>query len=143
MVSIVISGVRAPFSLRTSVGQMVRNPRNEDQGFIVSVSLTPTRMSRVVRQRIWVRRDEVLDAVEAFEGPRRTFYSFTFRTQRDGSWIPTVRWDNWEGQDHVDRYDETGILKERIPWRERPLADVLKLVKMFRRNLLTMDLAEL
>lgn len=100
-------------------------------------------MSRVVRQRIWVRRDEVLDALEAFEGTRRTFYSYTFRTQRGVDWIPTVRWDNWEGQDHVDRYDETGVLKDRTPWRDRPLGDVLKLVKTFRRNLLTMDLAEL
>lgn len=99
--------------------------------------------SRVVRQRIWVRRDEVLDALEAFEGARRAFYSYTYRVQRDGAWIPTVRWDNWEGQDHVDRYDETGAPRDRLPWRERPLADVLKLVKMFRRNLLTMNLEEL
>jgi len=34
-------------------------------------------------------------------------------------------------------------LKDRLPWRDRPLADVLKLVKTFRRNLLTMDLSEL
>ena len=100
-------------------------------------------MTRLVRQRIWVRRDEVLDALEAFEGARRTFYGYTYRTERKGIWIPTVRWDNWEGQDHVDRYDETGVPRDRLPWRDRPLADVLKLVKMFHRNLLTMDLAEL
>jgi len=100
-------------------------------------------MQRVVRHRIWVRRDEVLDAVESFEGTRRTFYSYTYRTQRKDAWIPTVRWDNWEGQDHVDRYDEQGLLRDRTTWRERTLPDVLKLVKTFRRNLLTMDLAEL
>jgi hypothetical protein len=100
-------------------------------------------MTRIVRQRFWVRRDEVLDALEAFEGTRRSFYGYTYRAQRDEAWLPTVRWDNWEGQDHVDRYDETGLLRDRLPWRDRPLADVLKLVKMFRRNLLTMDLAEL
>lgn len=100
----------------------------------------PDAPSRIVRQRIWVRRDEVLDAVEAYEGNRRTFYSYTFRTLHEGEWFPTVRWDNWEGQDHVDRYDETGVLRERMGWRDRPLADVLKLVKMFRENLLTMDL---
>lgn len=102
-----------------------------------------TTASKVVRQRIWVRRDEVLDTVEAFEGARRSFYSYTYRTQREGAWIPTVRWDNWEGQDHADRYDERGVRKDRVSWRDRPLRDVLKLVKMFRRNLLTMDLAEL
>ena len=100
-------------------------------------------MVRVVRQRIWVRRDELLDAVEAYEGTRRTFYSYTYRTQRDGNWIPTVRWDDWEGQDHVDRYDETGVLKDRTAWRPAILPDVLKLVKMFRRNLLTMNLGDL
>lgn len=98
---------------------------------------------RVVRQRVWVRRDEVVDALEVYEGARRTFYSYTYRVDRDGTWIPTVRWDNWEGQDHVDRYDETGAPRDRLPWRERPLAEVLKLVKMFRRNLLTMNLQEL
>ncbi len=100
-------------------------------------------MHRVVRQRIWIRRDEVLDSVEAFEGARRTFYSYTYRTARAGAWIPTVRWDNWEGQDHVDRYDERGVLKDRTPGRERPLPDVLKFVKTFRRNILTMDLEAL
>ncbi len=85
----------------------------------------------------------MLDALEAFDGPRRTFYSYTYRTSRKGTWTPTVRWDNWEGQDHVDRYDETGAPRDRLPWRDRPLSDVLNLVKMFRRNLLTMDLAEL
>lgn len=96
-------------------------------------------MPRIVRQRIWIRKDEVLDSVEGFEGPRRAFYSYTYRTARDGTWIPTVRWDNWEGQDHMDRYDERGALKDRRPWRDRPLGDMLKLVKTFRRNLLTVD----
>ena len=100
-------------------------------------------MTRVVRQRIWVRRDEVLDAVEAYEGTRRTYYAFTYRTMRDGSWFPSVRWDSWEGQDHVDRFDESGQLTDRLASRDRPLQDVLKLVKTFHRNLLAMDLAEL
>lgn len=103
----------------------------------------PNPLTRVVRQRIWIRRDEVVDAVEAYEGNRRAFYGYTYRTLRGDSWIPSVRWDSWEGQDHVDRYDESGVLRDRLPWRDRPLADVLKLVKMFRRNLLTMDLSEL
>ena len=81
--------------------------------------------------------------IEAFEGPRRTFYSYTYRTQRDGAWLPAVRWDNWEGQDHVDRYDERGVVKDRTAGRERPMADVLNFVKTFRRNLLTMDLGAL
>ena len=113
------------------------------EGFIGLTRHAATAVHRVVRQRIWVRRDEVLDAVESFEGTHRTFYSFTYRTQRGNAWFPTVRWDNWEGQDHADRYDEQGVLKDRIAWRERPLADVLKLVKTFRRNLLTMDLSGL
>jgi hypothetical protein len=103
----------------------------------------PRPVTRVVRQRIWVRRDEVLDAVEAYEGARRTYYGYTYRTMRDGAWFPRVRWDSWEGQDHVDRYDETGQLRDRLAARDRSLADVLRLVKTFRRNLLTMDLAEL
>lgn len=100
-------------------------------------------MTRIVRQRIWIRRDEVLDAIEAYEGNRRSYYGYTYRTMNGGSWVPSVRWDSWEGQDHVDRFDEAGVLKDRLPWRDRPLTDVLKLVKMFRRNLLTMDLSEL
>ena len=102
-----------------------------------------TGMTRVIRQRIWVRRDEVLDTVEAFEGSRPTFYSYTYRTLRDGAWIPSIRWDDWEGQDHADRYDEQGVRTDRASWRARPLADVLKLVKAFRRNLVTMDLEAL
>ena len=121
---------------------MFQTGENGDKWFIPT-PVHPRPVHRVVRQRIWVRRDEVLDAVESYEGARRTFYSYTYKGQRGGAWVPSVRWDNWEGQDHVDRYDETGGLKDRTPWRDRPLPDVLKLVKMFRRNLLTMDLAGL
>src|SRR3990172_3614695 len=55
-------------------------------------------MTRVVRQRIWVRRDEVLDAVEAYEGARRAFYGYTYRTLPSGSWLPAVRWGSWGGR---------------------------------------------
>jgi len=122
---------------------MVRSARIEGKSLSPLTVDEGRVMTRVVRQRIWVRRDEVLDAVEAFDGTRRTFYGYTYRTMRDGSWFPTIRWDSWEGQDHVDRYDESGQLKDRVAWRDRPLADVLKLVKTFRRNLLTMELSGL
>lgn len=99
-------------------------------------------MSRVVRQRIWLRKDEVLDALEAYDEGRRTYYSYTYRVRREATWSPLVRWDNWDGQDHADRYDEAGLHRQRTPTRERTLVEVLRIVKSFRRNLLSIDLAE-
>jgi hypothetical protein len=94
-------------------------------------------------QKIYVHRDENLVGVEVFEGMRIKFYSYTYYVNVRDAWLPCVRWDNAEQQPHVDRYDETGTLIEQQHCREKSFKEVLKLVKIFRRNLAAMNLGEL
>jgi hypothetical protein len=94
-------------------------------------------------QKIFVHRDEQLAGLEICEGQRVKFYSYTYYVNVRDAWLPCVRWDNAEQQPHVDRYDENGTLIEQQHCREKSFKEVLKLVKIFRRNLAAMNLAEL
>lgn len=97
----------------------------------------------VVRQKVFVRRDEYLMCLEILEGQRIRYFSYTYYVNHRGTWVPSVRWDNAEQQPHVDRYDENGSLLDQHPCREKNYREVLKLVQIFRRNLSTMNLGEL
>ncbi|MBI5000645.1 MAG: hypothetical protein HZB92_03840 [Euryarchaeota archaeon] len=93
--------------------------------------------------KIWIHRTEYLKVVEVREGSRQKFYSYTYTVKSRMGWLPCVRWDNYEQQPHVDKYDENGALLEQRPCREKELAEVVKLVKIFRRNLSAMDISQL
>jgi len=97
----------------------------------------------IIEQRIVLKNDEVVDVLEVFDGDRREFFSYTYKIERRGEWRPCVRWDNWAGQPHIDRFDENGNLIEQKLSPERSLEEVLKIVKIFRRNLMSMDLTQL
>ncbi len=95
------------------------------------------------RVRIWMHRDEVIDAVEITEGKRMRYYSYTYRTRGKNGWENQVRWDNFEGQPHVDKYDSNGALIEQKTVQEKSLEEISKIVAIFRRNLVAMNLEEL
>ena len=97
----------------------------------------------IKRSRIWMHRDEVIDAVEITDGKRRRYYSYTYRTLGKNGWENQVRWDNFEGQPHVDKYDSNGALIEQMVVQEKTLEEVSKIVAIFRRNLVAMELGEL
>ncbi len=97
----------------------------------------------IQKTRIWMHRDEVIDAVEITEGKRRRYYSYTYRTLGKNGWENQVRWDNFEGQPHVDKYDSNGALIEQKTVQEKSLEEVSKIVAIFRRNLVAMELGEL
>ena len=97
----------------------------------------------IKRTRIWMHRDEVIDAIEIMDGKRRRFYSYTYRTMGKSGWDNQVRWDNFEGQPHVDKYDSNGALIEQKSVQEKNLEEISKIVAIFRRNLVAMDLEDL
>ncbi|RLF49396.1 MAG: hypothetical protein DRN20_02215 [Thermoplasmata archaeon] len=102
-------------------------------------------MMKVVEQRIWIHKDEVIDAIEIFEKGKLKYYSYTYKIlSKKGDWIPMIRWDNFGRIPHVDKYDpHTGALVEQRNCSERNLTDVIHLVTSFRRNLFVMDLGAL
>ena len=97
----------------------------------------------VLMQKVFIHRDEYVRSLEISEGPRVRYYSYTYYVNIRGAWIPSVRWDNAEQQPHADRYDENGTLIEQQHCREKNFREVVKLVKIFRRNLSAMNLGEL
>ncbi len=98
---------------------------------------------KIARERIWVHKDEVLDSIEVFEEDRMQFYSYTYKVMMEDDWVPLVRFDNWETGSHYDKYDENGSLMKQSPCTKKSLEEVARLVKEFRRNLLTMDISTL
>jgi len=72
------------------------------------------------------------------------FYSHTYLVRTKGrDWTPYVKWDNWDRQPHVDKFDGSGVMVEQKTCNEKNIEDVLKLVKIFRKNLLSMELSQL
>lgn len=98
---------------------------------------------RIAKERIWVRRDEILDSIEIFENDKMQFYSYTYKVLMEDDWVPLVRFDNWEIGSHYDKYDENGSLMKQSTCPRKSLGNVAELVKEFRRNLLTMDMSKL
>lgn len=101
-------------------------------------------MADIRKQRIWIHKNEILDTLEIEKEGKIKYFSYTYKIKgKHGKWIPAVRWDNLEQAPHVDRYDENNVLVEQKPCREKPLKEIIKLVTIFRRNLMTMDVSEL
>ncbi len=99
---------------------------------------------QIRKQRIWIHKDEVLDTLEIEKDGKLKFYSYTYRIrEKRGAWTSAVRWDNLEQSPHVDKYDQNSALMEQKPCREKPLKEILKLIDIFRRNLMIMDVSEL
>jgi len=98
----------------------------------------------ILKQRTWIHKNELLESIIVTDSGKTKFYSHTYLV-RDSSrgWIPYVKWDNWEGQPHADKYDGSGALTEQKSCGEQTTDDVLKLVKIFRKNLLAMELSKL
>lgn len=98
---------------------------------------------KITKERIWIHRDEILDAIEVFEENKLQFYSYTYKVFMDNDWIPLVRFDNWEIGSHYDKFDENGSLVAQSTCPKKSLEDVARLAKEFRRNLVTMDISTL
>ena len=98
----------------------------------------------VTKERIWLHKDELLDSITIFTDGKLRYYSHTFQILgKRGHWHPIIRWDNHNQNPHVDKFDENGNFLEQIPSSEKPFREIVKMVTIFRRNLLTMDLRQL
>ncbi len=98
---------------------------------------------RITKERVWIHRNEVVDAIETFNENKLEFFSYTYKVMIEGSWVPIVRFDNWEIGSHYDKYDENGSLVTQQQCPKRTFGEVARLAKEFRRNLVTMDISAL
>ena len=98
---------------------------------------------RIIKERVWIHRNEVVDAIETFNENKLEFFSYTYKIMIEGSWVPIIRFDNWEIGSHYDKYGENGSLVAQHQCPKRTLGEVARLAKEFRRNLVTMDISAL
>jgi hypothetical protein len=99
---------------------------------------------KLTRQRTWVHRNEIVESIIVEDAGKIRFYSHTYLVRTKGrDWTPYVKWDNWDRQPHVDKFDGSGGMVEQKTSNEKNIDDVLKLVKIFRKNLLSMELSQL
>ena len=96
------------------------------------------------KERICIHKNELIDTFQVIEKGRVRFYSYTYKlVDKKGTLRPFIRWDNFEHDPHVDKYDENSALIEQKNCQEKNAQEVVKLVNIFRKNLLAMNVAEL
>jgi len=98
-------------------------------------------MMEVTKQVVFIHKDEKIVMIEITEDGKLKYFAYTYMTrERHGIWVPAVRWDNFEGISHVEKYDENGGLIERVETEYRTKNEIKQLVQTFRKNLLAMHL---
>lgn len=66
------------------------------------------------------------------------------KAPKKGYWRPFIRWDNYEEKPHVDIYGESQNLVSQQPATEhKALKEVIELIRVFRRNLVAMNIPEI
>lgn len=97
----------------------------------------------IERKIVHLTENERIDSLELKEKGELLFYSYDYEVKKNGDWKIYIRWDNFQKQPHIDRYDESGNHVESVEGREKTLKEVLELVDIFGKNLVSMDLSRL
>ena len=100
-------------------------------------------MIRINKKTYEIKTGEHIEALEIKKLDELIFYSYNYKIEKDGSWKLLIRWDNFLNQPHVDKYDENGNHIETTTCREKNLKQVVEVVDIFGRNLMSMDLSRM
>lgn len=97
---------------------------------------------QIVRDTLWLFPRERISVLEIYKKNQLVFYNYSYQLEdSSGNWQSRVVWHNFEQKPHYDIFDEGGRL---IVHKEQPRAeinDILKLVRIFRKNLMNIDLS--
>lgn len=98
----------------------------------------------IIEKKVYRLKDkERLKAVEIKKEDQRIFYTYNYQIFNGKEWKTPVRWDNYQSQPHVDNFDENGNLLNTSSTRDKTLKEILELIDIFGKNLLTMDIKKL
>ena len=98
----------------------------------------------IIRQHINLSNNECVDILEIRVQHRLKFFSYTYWvTDKSGTIRPIIRWDNSEGQIHYDTYDADKRLFAQKSCEFKDSREILRLIKIFRRNIANMDISQL
>lgn len=100
---------------------------------------------KIVEKTYLLKEKERLDVLEIIDEIENepTYYSYDYKLKNKDDWQIRVRWDNLQNQPHVDSYDENENLIDSSPSRKKEVKEVLKLIDIFGKNLVNMNVAEL
>lgn len=101
----------------------------------------PLPIVEISHRTIEIRAGEIIDALEIRKRDEIVFYSYDYKIKNGRGWSIYVRWDNFLNQPHIDRYDENENHVERISCREKSIKEILEVVEIFGKNLISMDLS--
>ncbi len=94
-------------------------------------------------KRYLITKSEMVESMEYYAGGRLKYYIYSYKVMKGRRWITLVRWDNLDGMDHMDRYDENGNFVESREFPRRNFDDLVKIIKTFRRNIIAVDVENL
>ncbi len=98
----------------------------------------------IINKKIYhLREKEKLDSMEIRKKGQLRFYSYDYKIKTDDGWRTLVRWDNFQQQPHVDSYDDNGTLIQSSSTRDKNLKEILELIDIFGKSIVTMDITEL
>ncbi len=92
-------------------------------------------------KKVLISRGEMIESLEYHDSKKMKFYIYSYKILKGRRWITIARWDNLDGMEHMDIYDENGNYMETKDFPKRKFEDIVKIVKTFRRNIIAMDLS--
>lgn len=98
----------------------------------------------IIRDTLWLFPTERISVLEIYKKSKMMFYSYSYQiADSGGNWQDRVVWHNFEQRPHYDIFDEGGklIVHQELP--QINVNDILKLVRIFRKNLMNMDLTKI
>ncbi|MFO7791821.1 MAG: DUF6516 family protein [Candidatus Saliniplasma sp.] len=90
-----------------------------------------------------LKENERLDSMEIKKEGHIQYYSYNYKIRSDEEWRTLVRWDNFQQQPHVDSFDDNGNLLNSSTTRDKTMKEVLELIDIFGKSIVTMDIREL
>jgi hypothetical protein len=92
----------------------------------------------------------MIEAVEIYENDNLKYYSYLYKIldlkfqKGQDPWRTLIRWDNHDEKPHIDIYGESrNLVRQQSTTEHKSLKEVIELVKIFRRNLVAMDVNEM
>jgi len=94
-------------------------------------------------KRVLIAQGEIAESWEYYKNEHLKYYIYAYKILKGRKWNTLIRWDNLNGMDHVDIYDENGNFMESKEFPRREFEDIVKIVSTFRKNIIAMDLSNL
>jgi hypothetical protein len=87
---------------------------------------------------------ERIKILEIYKSKKLVFYNYSYQIGNSkGEWESKIVWHNFEQLPHYDIFDKGGKLIVHQEQEPKSIDEIVKLVKVFRKNLMNMDMTQL